>query len=90
MWLRPTGALCIPEAGHFEAPNWMHDGAAFIFNEDGRIKRLGVKGGEPQVIDTGSNVHCNNDHGISPDGKWLVISDGSQPRSAVEHLHFAD
>ena len=67
------------EAGHFEAPNWMHDGAAFIFNEDGRIKKLGVKGGEPTVIDTGSNVHCNNDHGISPDGKWLVISDGSQP-----------
>jgi TolB protein len=67
------------EAGHFEAPNWMHDGAAFIFNEDGRIKKLGVKGGEPQTIDTGSNVHCNNDHGISPDGKWLVISDGSQP-----------
>jgi TolB protein len=67
------------EAGHFEAPNWTRDGAAFIFNEDGRIKRLAVTGGEPQVVDTGSNVHCNNDHGISPDGKWLVISDGSQP-----------
>src|SRR3984893_3258258 len=26
--------------GHFEAPNWTRDGAAFIFNEDGRIQRL--------------------------------------------------
>jgi TolB protein len=64
--------------GHFEAPNWTRDGAAFIFNEDGRIKRLPVAGGKPAVIDTGFAVHCNNDHGISPDGKWLVISDQSQ------------
>jgi hypothetical protein len=65
-------------AGHFEAPNWTRDGAAFIFNSDGRIQRLVVAGGQPQTIDTGFAVHCNNDHGISPDGKTLAISDQSQ------------
>ncbi len=64
--------------GHFEAPNWTRDGAAFIFNEDGRIQRLPVAGGQPQTIDTGFAVRCNNDHGISPDGKTLAISDQSQ------------
>jgi TolB protein len=64
--------------GHFEAPNWTRDGAAFIFNADGRIQRLPVTGGQPQTIDTGFAVRCNNDHGISPDGKTLAISDGSQ------------
>ena len=65
-------------AGHFEAPNWTRDGAAFIFNAGGRIQRLAVAGGQPQSIDTGFAVHCNNDHGISPDGKTLAISDQSQ------------
>jgi hypothetical protein len=64
-------------AGHFEAPNWARDGAAFIFNADGRIQRLPVGGGQPETIDTGFAVHCNNDHGISPDGKTLAISDQS-------------
>src|SRR6202140_244838 len=64
--------------GHFEAPNWTRDGAAFIFNADGRILRLPVGGGQPQTIDTGFAVRCNNDHGISPDGKTLAISDQSQ------------
>jgi TolB protein len=30
------------------------------------------------MIDTGFATRCNNDHGISPDGKELVISDQSQ------------
>jgi TolB protein len=60
-------------AGHFEAPNWTRDGSAFIFNADGRIQRLPVAGGQPQTIDTGFAVRCNNDHGISPFLlAWLV------------------
>jgi TolB protein len=65
-------------AGHFEAPNWTRDGAAFIYNQDGHLWRLPVAEGQPEVIDTGSAVHCNNDHGISPDGRLLAISDQSQ------------
>lgn len=63
--------------GHFEAPNWTRNGA-FIFNAEGRLLRLPVTGGKPQTIDTGFAIRCNNDHGVSPDGKWLAISDQSQ------------
>jgi TolB protein len=69
-------AYVTPE--RFEAPNWTRDGAAFLFNSNGNILRLPVTGGEPTMIDTGFAVRCNNDHGISPDSKWLAISDQSQ------------
>ncbi len=62
----------------FEAPNWTRDGTAFLFNSNGHILRLPVTGGEPATIDTGFASRCNNDHGISPDSKWLAISDQSQ------------
>jgi len=63
---------------HIEAPNWSHDGASLLFNGRGRIYRIPVTGGEPAVIDTGFATRCNNDHGISPDGTTLVISDQTQ------------
>src|ERR1700687_2616185 len=65
-------------AGRFEAPNWTRDGKAFLFNRDGKILRLAVSGGTPQMMDTGFADKCNNDHGISPDGTLLAISDQSQ------------
>ncbi len=58
---------------HFEAPNWTPDGSTLIFNGGGKIYRIPVAGGAPELIPTGE-VRCNNDHGISPDGKTLVIS----------------
>jgi TolB protein len=67
------------DRSHFEAPNWSRDGTYFLFNRDGRILKLPVTGGTPTALDSGSQIHCNNDHGISPDGKWLAISDSSQP-----------
>jgi len=62
----------------FEAPNWMPDGKNLLFNRNGRIEKIAVTGGTPQVIDTGFATRCNNDHGISPDGAQLAISDNSQ------------
>ncbi|HEY4905308.1 MAG TPA: hypothetical protein VIH89_17660 [Candidatus Sulfotelmatobacter sp.] len=64
--------------GRFEAPNWTRDGSAFLFNRDGHIERLPLSGGAPASIDTGLATRCNNDHGISPDGTQLAISDNSQ------------
>src|SRR5204863_5666928 len=62
----------------FEAPNWMPDGKNLLFNRNGRIEKIAVAGGIPQILDTGFATRCNNDHGISPDGTQLVISDNSQ------------
>lgn len=64
--------------GRFEAPNWSPDSNFFLFNRDGRIERLPVNGGNPTRLDTGFANRCNNDHGISPDGTQLAISDNSQ------------
>lgn len=65
-------------AQHFEAPNWTHDGANFLFNMEGRIYKLPATGGAPVALDTGFAIACNNDHGIAPDSKFIAISDGSQ------------
>src|SRR5713226_2747917 len=62
----------------FEAPNWMPDGKNLLFNRNGRIEKIPATGGTPQVLDTGFATRCNNDHGISPDGTQLAISDNSQ------------
>lgn len=59
----------------FEAPNWTRDGASLIFNRKGRLEKIPAAGGTPSLIDTGFAIHCNNDHGISPDSKTIAISD---------------
>jgi len=64
--------------GRFEAPNWVPDGSAFLFNRNGRIERLATGGDNPVTIDTGLANRCNNDHGISPGSTDLAISDNSQ------------
>jgi TolB protein len=64
---------------HIEAPNWSRSGAHLIFNSEGLLYRLPVNGGVPVKIDTGACVKLNNDHGLSPDGDWIVISDKSEP-----------
>ena len=71
---------------HIEAPNWSRDGRYFLFNRAGRICKLPVAGGEPELIDTGFATRCNNDHGLSPDGAQLVISDQSEERKSLIYI----
>jgi len=61
-----------------EAPNWSRDGRFFLFNSRGLVFRLPVAGGAPERVDTGTANRCNNDHGLSPDGARLAISDQSR------------
>jgi Tol biopolymer transport system component len=61
-----------------EAPNFVPDGQSLVINGDGLLYRLPLSGGEPVRIDTGFAVNCNNDHGISPDGATIVISDKTE------------
>jgi TolB protein len=67
---------------HFEAPNWSPDGRKFLINRQGALYSLPVDGGTPSRLDTGIADRCNNDHGYSPDGKWLAISH-SNPRQSI-------
>jgi TolB protein len=58
----------------FEAPNWSRDGKLFYINRAGGIFTLPVTGGDLSRLDTGIAQKCNNDHGLSFDGRWLAIS----------------
>src|SRR5260370_21347432 len=53
-------------------------GKTLLVNRKERIEKIQAAGGTRQIIDTGFATRCNNDHGISPDGTQLVISDNSQ------------
>ena len=60
-----------------EAPNWHPDGY-LIVNCDGRLWRVPLDRPDLRPIDTGHATACNNDHGLSPDGRTLAISDRSR------------
>ncbi|KJS17264.1 MAG: hypothetical protein VR78_06235 [Hoeflea sp. BRH_c9] len=82
-------ALCIYDVGTgavdevlatsrlIEAPNWTPDGACLIVNGDGRMFLVPLHAPDLLPIDTGHAVQCNNDHGVSPDGSLLAISDST-------------
>lgn len=73
-----------------EAPNWTPDGKALIINGDGRLYRVDLVNSEMVEIDTGFAIACNNDHGISPDGGTLVISDSTEVGSSRIYVLSAD
>lgn len=58
---------------HFEAPNW-HPDNYLILNSKGRLYTLDLATKKLNELYSGFATACNNDHGISPDLKWLAIS----------------
>jgi Tol biopolymer transport system component len=74
-------------AGRMEAPHFSPDGTALYFDSGGRIYRLKLPATEaPAVIDTGLATHCNDDHGLSPDGRTLAISDATDGGPSLMYL----
>lgn len=61
---------------HIEAPNWTPDGKFLLVNSGGSLYEVELANPMMRKIDTGSITRLNNDHGVSPDGKLLVISAG--------------
>ncbi len=57
-----------------EAPNWTKDGKEIIFNSKGLLYRFNLYTKEINPINTAFATSNNNDHGLSPDGKWIAIS----------------
>ena len=58
-----------------EAPNWTPDGQWLVYNSGGKLYKIALENpGEPQQINTGFVTRCNNDHVVSFDGKYIVIS----------------
>ncbi|UXN68720.1 biopolymer transporter Tol [Devosia neptuniae] len=57
-----------------EAPNWSADGQFLVFNAGGRLFRIAAAGGQPEQIDTGELADLNNDHVLSPHGRFIYVS----------------
>lgn len=68
---------------HFEAPNWSRDGKALLVNSEGLLYRFVSGGGALQRVDTGNARRCNNDHGYSPCGNHIAISDETAGPSQI-------
>lgn len=66
--------VILREKRHFEAPNWSRDGKYLIVNAGGKLERVSLNGKKLGIIDTGFADRCNNDHGLTFDGRWLIIS----------------
>jgi TolB protein len=63
--------------GFFQAPNWSPDGKYLLMNSPGKLWRFSLDDARMEPIDTGEARNVNNDHGISPDGKWFAVSAGN-------------
>jgi TolB protein len=73
-----TRHMIYSAAERFEAPNWSRDGSSLVFNGEGRLHKIPATGGKPETINTGFATKINNDHGFSPDGSQMAVSDNSQ------------
>lgn len=71
-------SIVYEEDDHFEAPNWSRDGSFLLINSSGKLYKVHLTNKKKELIPTDFADRCNNDHGISPDGKMLVISHHDQ------------
>ena len=74
----------------FEAPNWSADGQYLLANSGGRLFRIPVEDAHPEPVPIGLDpaLRCNNDHGISPDGKQIAFS-ASSPQARQSQVYVA-
>ncbi|WP_339753032.1 transporter [Algoriphagus aquimarinus] len=68
----------LKEVRHFEAPNWSRDGKYLLINSGGQLEKVDFDGNKLEQILPDKISRANNDHGLSFDGKLLVISKSDQ------------
>ncbi|MET7746392.1 hypothetical protein [Streptomyces sp. NPDC005385] len=81
VWIAAAGSST-PELAYetsdllLEAPNWSADSAHLVLNGDGRLWRLDLAEGSPELVEI--PLHgvppINNDHVLSPDGSHVFLS----------------
>jgi TolB protein len=79
-----TGAerTILKEKRHFEAPNWSRDGNFLLINSGGFLERVDLQGKKLGQLFPDQLSRANNDHGISFDGKTLIISKSEPGQSS--------
>jgi Tol biopolymer transport system component len=68
---------------HIEAPNW-HPDNYLIVNSYGKLHTFDFKTKKFTVLNTGFANAINNDHGLSPDNKWIAISNNDHHGTTME------
>lgn len=71
------------DPGSVQAPNWMHDGRALLYNGGGLIYHFDLASRVSSVLNTGTVRSNNNDHVLSFDGRMLVLSSDISGHSIV-------
>ena len=76
IWDMATGQsrVVLQSRAVIEAPNWDPSGQSLLVNSGGRLYRVSLDAPKLKLVETGFADRCNNDHGISPDGKTIVLS----------------
>ncbi len=73
-----------------EAPNWSPCGRYLLVNGGGALFRVPMDKPDLQKVDTGFATRLNNDHGISPDGRWIAMSNHTIPGQSCIYLMPSD
>ena len=71
--------IVLSREGIIEAPNWTPDGSALLVNSEGRLFRVPLDRSPCMIpLESGFARRVNNDHGISPDGETIFLSDSTE------------
>ncbi len=81
-----TEQVILQTGRRIEAPCFAPDGSVIYVNGEGLLFRVSLAEPGLVVVDTGRHRSLNNDHGISPDGKVLVISDKTDTADSCIYL----
>src|SRR5579859_3939175 len=73
--------------GDYEAPNW-HPDNYLVVNFRGKMYKLDLASKALTVINTGSVNQLMDDHGLSPDGKWMAITNTDAYNPAQKLIKF--
>jgi Tol biopolymer transport system component len=74
---RGEARVVLRHEGLLEAPNWHASGDLFV-NAEGRLWRVPAGQARLEPVETGFAVGLNNDHGLSPCGRWIALSDKTE------------
>lgn len=74
--------------GDFQAPNWHSDGY-LVLNSSGKMFKLNLVTRALTEINTGFLNLLMDDHGLSPDGKWMAITNADMYKPAQNIYKFS-
>ena len=76
----------------WEAPNWSLDGKYLLANTGGKLYRFALdsRQSKPEALNLDAGYVCNNDHGLSADGKLLAFSANFGAKASQVFIASAD